>query len=173
MKVAILDDWFDSLRTMRCFGKLAGHEVTVFTDHVDVLADRLRGHEALVLIRERTAIRAALLEALCLISQRSVFPHIDVTACTRLGVIVSSARRAPRQPSPGLQPPRAHQRGLLPRPRNGCRGEAAVTETCALVHGMRCVDALHLDGGALVHVALRRGRRPERQRHSHPEPRPI
>jgi D-3-phosphoglycerate dehydrogenase / 2-oxoglutarate reductase len=96
MKVAILDDWFDSLRTLRCFGKLAGHEVTVFTDHVDdveVLSDRLRAHEALVLIRERTAIRAALLErlpALRLISQRSVFPHIDVTACTRLGVIVSS-----------------------------------------------------------------------------------
>jgi D-3-phosphoglycerate dehydrogenase / 2-oxoglutarate reductase len=96
VKVSILDDWFDTLRTLRCYEKLAGHEVTVFTDHVDdldVLADRLRACEALVLIRERTQVRAPLLErlpALRLISQRSVYPHIDVDTCTRLGVIVSS-----------------------------------------------------------------------------------
>ena len=60
---------------------------------VDVLAERLRECEALVLIRERTEIRTALLErlpALRLISQRSAYPHIDVDACTRLGVVVSS-----------------------------------------------------------------------------------
>ena len=46
MKVAILDDWFDTLRTLPCFEKLEGHEVTVFTDHVqdiDELAERLPG----------------------------------------------------------------------------------------------------------------------------------
>ena len=96
MRVAILDDWFDTLRTLDCFDKLDGHEVTVFTDHVqdvDQLADRLRDSEALVLIRERTEIRAPLLERLPnlrLISQRSVYPHIDVDACTRLGIVVSS-----------------------------------------------------------------------------------
>ena len=96
VKVAILDDWFDTLRTLDCFDKLDGHEVTVFTDHVqdvDQLADRLRDTEALVLIRERTEIRAPLLErlpALRLISQRSVYPHIDIDACTRLGIVVSS-----------------------------------------------------------------------------------
>ena len=49
--------------------------------------------EVLVLIRERTKIRAPLLERLPklrLISQRSVYPHIDIEACTRLGIIVSS-----------------------------------------------------------------------------------
>lgn len=96
MRVAILDDWHDTLRTLDCFRKLAGHEVTVFTDHVedtDELARRLRDAEALVLIRERTPIRAPLigrLDALRLISQRSVYPHIDVEACTRRGVVVSS-----------------------------------------------------------------------------------
>jgi D-3-phosphoglycerate dehydrogenase / 2-oxoglutarate reductase len=96
MKVAILDDWFDTLRTLPCFERLAGHEVTVFTDHVqdtDALAERLRGFDALVLIRERTEIRAPLLERLPelrLISQRSVYPHIDVDACTRLGITVCS-----------------------------------------------------------------------------------
>ncbi len=96
MKVTILDDWFDTLRGLPCFQKLAGHQVTVWNDHVediDLLAERLRDCEALVLIRERTAIRAALLErlpALRLISQRSVYPHIDIDACTRLGIVVSS-----------------------------------------------------------------------------------
>jgi D-3-phosphoglycerate dehydrogenase len=97
MKVAILDDYHDTLRTLACFGKLAGHEVTVWTDHVqdtEALAARLQDAEALVLIRERTRIRAPLLERLPklrLISQRSVYPHIDIEACTRLGVVVSSS----------------------------------------------------------------------------------
>jgi D-3-phosphoglycerate dehydrogenase len=98
MKVAILDDTFDTLRTLRCFAKLAPFEVTVFNDHVDdvdVLAGRLGDAEVLVLIRERTKVGAALLERLPrlrLISQRSVYPHIDIAACTRLGVIVSSSQ---------------------------------------------------------------------------------
>ena len=96
MKVAILDDYHDTLRTLQCFGKLAGHDVKVWTDHVqdtDGLAARLKDAEALILIRERTKIRAPLLERLPqlrLISQRSVYPHIDIEACTRLGVVVSS-----------------------------------------------------------------------------------
>jgi D-3-phosphoglycerate dehydrogenase len=96
MRVSILDDYFDTLRTLSCFSRLDGHDVTVWTDHVqdvDILAERLADTEALVLIRERTEIRAALLERLSklrLISQRSVYPHIDVATCTRLGVVVSS-----------------------------------------------------------------------------------
>jgi len=96
MKVSILDDYHDTLRTLEAFGKLAGHEVTVWNDHVqdtEALAKRLEQAEALVLIRERTQIRAPLLERLPrlkLISQRSVFPHIDVDACTRLGVVLCS-----------------------------------------------------------------------------------
>jgi len=96
MKISILDDYFDTLRTLDCYAKLAGHDVTVWNDHVqdtDALAARLKDAEAIVLIRERTKIQAPLLEKLPklkLISQRSVYPHIDVAACTRLGVIVSS-----------------------------------------------------------------------------------
>jgi len=96
MRVSILDDYFDTLRTLDCFDRLDGHDVTVWNDHVqdvDALAERLAGTEALVLIRERTTVDAALLERLPelrLISQRSVYPHIDVDACTRLGIVVSS-----------------------------------------------------------------------------------
>lgn len=100
MQVSILDDWFDTVRTLPCFGKMAGHDVTIWNDHVqdnEVLADRLRDTEALVLIRERTQIRTPLLERLPklrLISQRSVYPHIDIDTCTRLGIIVSSSQHA-------------------------------------------------------------------------------
>jgi D-3-phosphoglycerate dehydrogenase / 2-oxoglutarate reductase len=104
MKISILDDYFDTLRTLPCFAKLAGHDVTIWNDHVqDVaeLAARLRDTEVLVLIRERTQIRKALLDQLPklrLISQRSVFPHIDVEDCTRLGIVVSSSQH-PGTPS--------------------------------------------------------------------------
>jgi D-3-phosphoglycerate dehydrogenase / 2-oxoglutarate reductase len=104
MKISILDDFQDALRTLPCFSKLKGRDVTVWNDHVedvDVLAERLRDTEVLVLIRERTKIRAALIERLPklkLISQRSVYPHIDVAACTRHGVILSSSQH-PGSPS--------------------------------------------------------------------------
>jgi D-3-phosphoglycerate dehydrogenase len=100
MKISILDDYFDTLRRLPCFQKLRGHSVEVWNDHVqdvDALAGRLKDTEALVLIRERTKIRASLLDRLPklkLISQRSVYPHIDIDACTRLGVVVSSSQHA-------------------------------------------------------------------------------
>ena len=104
MKISILDDYFDTLRTLPCFRKLDGYEVAVWNDHVqdvDKLGERLRDAEVLVLFRERTQIRAPLLERLPklkLISQRSVYPHIDIDACTRLGIIVSSSQH-PGTPS--------------------------------------------------------------------------
>src|SRR3982075_1035219 len=100
MKITILDDYFDTLRTLDCFAKLKGHDVTIHNDHVqdvDALAERLKDTEVLVLIRERTQIRAPLLERLPklkLISQRSVYPHIDIDTCTRLGIVVSSSQHA-------------------------------------------------------------------------------
>lgn len=100
MKVHILDDWFDTLRTLPCFAKLEQHDVTVWTDHVEdpaVLASRLEAAEAVVLFRERTKITADLLNrlpGLKLISQRSVYPHIDVDACTKNSVLLCSNMHA-------------------------------------------------------------------------------
>ena len=100
MKVSVLDDYFDTIRTLDCFAKLKGHDVTIWNDHVqdvDKLAERLKHTEALILIRERTQIRNSLLERLPklkLISQRSVFPHIDIDTCTKLGIVVSSSQHA-------------------------------------------------------------------------------
>jgi D-3-phosphoglycerate dehydrogenase len=104
MNISVLDDYHDTIRTLDCFAKLSGHEITIWNDHlqdVDALAARLQDAEVLVLIRERTEIRAPLLQRLAklrLISQRSVYPHIDIEACTQLGVIVSSSQH-PGTPS--------------------------------------------------------------------------
>ena len=86
MKISILDDYFDTLRTLPSFQKIKGHEVVIWNDHMQdtgALAARLKDAECLVLIRERTKIQADLLERLPrlkLISQRSVYPHIDIAA---------------------------------------------------------------------------------------------
>ncbi len=96
MIVHILDDWFDTLRGLPCFEKLAAHDVTVWTDHEPDptrLAARTQDAECLVLFRERTKITRDLLDRLPnlkLISQRSVYPHIDVPACTNTGVLLCS-----------------------------------------------------------------------------------
>jgi D-3-phosphoglycerate dehydrogenase len=100
MNIAILDDYQDVVRTLECFRKLEGHNVKIWNDHTKdtaLLAGRLQDTEALVLIRERTPIRKPLLERLPklkLISQNSAYPHIDVEACTKRGVILSSNMQA-------------------------------------------------------------------------------
>ncbi len=96
MKVHILDDWFDTLKTLPSYARLKEHDITVWKDHTDdveVLAKRLEEAEALVLFRERTPVTAALLKRLPklkLISQRSVYPHVDVPACTDNQVLLCS-----------------------------------------------------------------------------------
>ncbi len=105
MNISILDDYHDTVRTLPSYAKLAGHNVTVWRDHtkdVNVLADRLKDTEALVMFRERTPFTAELaarLPRLKMISQRGRFPHIDVEACTRHGILVSS-----RLPGDGREP---------------------------------------------------------------------
>ena len=100
MKVAILDDYHGTIRTLGVFKKLAEHDVKIWNDHLqdtEKLAERLKDTEALVLIRERTKIRAPLIEKLPkleLISQRSVYPHIDIEACTKKGILVCSNMHA-------------------------------------------------------------------------------
>ena len=104
MHITILDDYQNTIRTLPSFAKLTGHDVAVWTDHIiatDALVDRLSETEALVLFRERTPIRGPLLDRLAslrVISQVGWYPHIDIGACTRRGVIVSS-HMMPGRPS--------------------------------------------------------------------------
>jgi D-3-phosphoglycerate dehydrogenase / 2-oxoglutarate reductase len=104
MKIAILDDWFNTLPGLASFAKLAGKEVTVFTDHLTdeaALVARLAPFDAVVLFRERTAMQASLLRRLPrlrLVALRGVYPHVDVQCCTDLGITVS-ANTSSSQPS--------------------------------------------------------------------------
>jgi len=96
MNITVLDDYQNAVRTLDAFKLVANHNVTVWNDHTkdeDVLAERLKDTEALVLIRERTPIRAPLiarLPRLKIISQRSVYPHVDVLALTERGILLCS-----------------------------------------------------------------------------------
>src|ERR1700712_3899197 len=102
MKISILDDYFDTLRTLDCFAKLKGHDVTIHNDHVqdvDVLAERLKDTEVLVLIRERTQMRAPLLERLPNLkwqpAQRLSAHRYRRVYAPRRDRLVESARRHP------------------------------------------------------------------------------
>ncbi|QOY94400.1 D-2-hydroxyacid dehydrogenase family protein [Massilia sp. UMI-21] len=106
MKIAVLDDYQDAVRGLQCFRLLDGHEVKVFTHSargMGQLAARLAPFEALVLIRERTALPAALLARLPklkLISQTGkVSGHIDVDAATEHGIAIAEGIGSPVAPS--------------------------------------------------------------------------
>ena len=98
MKVAILDDYQDVFRTLKCYRRLKGHEVAIYHDSVKEpakLAERLNGAHAVILLQQRTPFPCAAAErvtTLKLISQtgRNV-NHIDVAACTEKGILVCGA----------------------------------------------------------------------------------
>jgi D-3-phosphoglycerate dehydrogenase / 2-oxoglutarate reductase len=106
MKIAILDDYQDAVRGLDCFHLLDGHEVKVFTNSargVGQLAVRLAPFDALVLIRERTALSRALLAKLPilkLISQTGkVSGHVDVAAATERGIAIAEGVGSPVAPA--------------------------------------------------------------------------
>lgn len=102
MNIIILDDYQDAVRKLRCAERLAGYQAKVFTNTVKgigQLSVRLRDADVLVTIRERTQFPRQLLEKLPrlkLISQTGpVGAHIDVDACTRLGIAVAEGTGSP------------------------------------------------------------------------------
>lgn len=108
MNVIILDDYQDAVRKLRCASLLEvdGLQAKVFTNTVKgigQLSVRLRDADVLVTIRERTAFPRQLLEKLPklkLISQTGrVGSHIDVDACTRLGIAVAEGGGSPHAPA--------------------------------------------------------------------------
>jgi D-3-phosphoglycerate dehydrogenase len=95
MKIAILDDYQDVFRALKCYPRLKGHEVAVYHDSVKEpakLAERLKGADAVIFLQQRTPFPRAAAEratTLKVISQtgRNV-GHIDVEACTEKGIVV-------------------------------------------------------------------------------------
>jgi len=95
MKIAVIDDYQDAFRTLKCYAKLKGHEVIVYNDTEKDpfhLAERLKDAEAVLLTQQRSRFPSAVIERLPrlkLISQTGrATAHIDVEACTRRGVVV-------------------------------------------------------------------------------------
>ena len=106
MNIIILDDYQDAVRKLRCAARLEPYNAKVFTNTVKgigQLSVRLRDADVLVLIRERTHFPKALLEKLPrlkLISQTGkAGAHIDVEACTRLGIAVAEGVGSPVAPA--------------------------------------------------------------------------
>ncbi len=97
MKIAVIDDYQDAFRTLKCYAKLKGHDVIVYNDTEKDpagLADRLKDAEAVLLTQQRSRFPSAVIERLPklkVISQTGrATAHIDVEACTQHGVVVSA-----------------------------------------------------------------------------------
>ncbi len=106
MNIVIPDDYQDAVRHLDCFAKLAGHQVTIYHDTVkdlDALAQRFQDADALVLIRERTQITDALLARLPRLQQIAQTgrgtTHIDLDACARRGILVTTGSGSPIAPA--------------------------------------------------------------------------
>jgi D-3-phosphoglycerate dehydrogenase / 2-oxoglutarate reductase len=106
VNIIILDDYQDAVRKLKCASVMEQLNAKVFTNTVKgigQLSVRLRDAEVLVLIRERTQFPKQLIEKLPklkLISQTGrVGPHIDLEACTRMGVAVAEGVGSPVAPA--------------------------------------------------------------------------
>ena len=102
MNVIILDDYQDAVRKLPCASLLEHLNAKVFTNTVKgmgQLSVRLRDADIIVAIRERTHFNRQLLERLPrlrLIAQTGrVGPHVDVEACTSLGIAVAEGVGGP------------------------------------------------------------------------------
>ena len=97
MKIAVIDDYQNAFKTLKCFPKLNGHEVVVYTNpetDIGKLADRLKDADAVVLTQQRTYFPRPLIEKLPrlkLIGQTGrAATHVDLQACTEKGIAVSA-----------------------------------------------------------------------------------
>jgi D-3-phosphoglycerate dehydrogenase len=97
MKIAVIDDYQNAFKTLKCYSKLSGHEVIVYTDterDPARLAERLKDADAVVLTQQRSAFPRAVIERLPklkLIGQTGrAATHVDLAACTEKGIVVSA-----------------------------------------------------------------------------------
>ena len=97
MKIAVIDDYQNAFRTLKCYAKLSGHEIVVYTDterDPAKLAERLKDADAVVLTQQRSPFPRAVIERLPklkLIGQTGrAAAHVDIAACTEKGIIISA-----------------------------------------------------------------------------------
>lgn len=106
MRIAILDDYADTFRTLQAAARLHAHEVVVFHDaeqDVERLAAQLADMDVLLLTQARRTLPRALIERLPrlrLVAQTGrATGHIDTEACAAHGVrVVSAGTGSPHAP---------------------------------------------------------------------------
>lgn len=106
MKIAILDDYQDVVKTLDCFKLLDKFDVQIITKtfkNIHQLSYEIDDCEALVLIRERTKITSellSLLPKLKIISQTGrIGSHIDLEACKLKNIKVMEGLGSPIAPA--------------------------------------------------------------------------
>lgn len=106
MNIVILDDYQDAVRKLECAAKLAAYQAKVYTNTVKGLGQlsvRLKDADVIVLNRERTHMPRQLIEKLpklrLIVQTGRVGPHIDVAACTELGIAVAEGAGSPIAPA--------------------------------------------------------------------------
>ena len=95
MKIAVIDDYQNAFRTLKCFAKLGAHETIVYNDTEKDparLAERLKDTDAVILTQQRSRFPRAIIELLPklkVISQtgRNI-AHVDLEECTEKGIVV-------------------------------------------------------------------------------------
>ncbi|MBI2364712.1 MAG: D-2-hydroxyacid dehydrogenase family protein [Deltaproteobacteria bacterium] len=97
MKIVVIDDYQNAFKTLKCYAKLSGHEVIVYTDtekDPERLAERLKDADVVLLTQQRSAFPRAVIERLPklkLIGQTGrAATHVDLAACTEKGIVVSA-----------------------------------------------------------------------------------
>ncbi|MDP2602750.1 MAG: D-2-hydroxyacid dehydrogenase family protein [Deltaproteobacteria bacterium] len=97
MKIAVIDDYQNAFKTLKCYSKLSGHDVTVYTDTEKDparLVERLKDADVVLLTQQRSAFPRAVIERLPklkLIGQTGrAATHVDLAACTEKGIVVSA-----------------------------------------------------------------------------------
>lgn len=106
MTITILDDYQNVIKELECFSALQNQEVQIINStekNIEVLAQKLKNTEILVLTRERTQVNGALLSLLPnlkLISQTGkISNHLNLADCTKYKVAVAEGIGSPIAPA--------------------------------------------------------------------------
>lgn len=108
MKLYVLDDYQDVVKTLRAAGRLAGLSVdlailtTPFASEQAAI-DRLRDAQGIVLIRERTVLTERIIDALpalrLVVQTGRLSGAVDLAACERRGIVVKDGAGSPVAPA--------------------------------------------------------------------------
>ncbi|MGG5210511.1 D-2-hydroxyacid dehydrogenase family protein [Chryseobacterium sp. MIQD13] len=104
--IAILDDYQNVISTLKCFDMIKDQNVMILHETYkdpEILAEKIKEADILVLTRERTEINEALLSRLPklkMISQTGkISNHLKLSDCTRLGIAVAEGIGSPVAPA--------------------------------------------------------------------------